>query len=97
VSRIREPGSGAFLTPGSGMGKISTSGSGMNNLDHISESLETFFVLKFFSSLMWMRIRIWDSGILLTQGPESGIEKFGFGIWINIPDPQQWEKRVGGP
>jgi hypothetical protein len=29
-------GSGAFLTPGSGMGKKSGSGSGMNNLDHIS-------------------------------------------------------------
>jgi hypothetical protein len=36
-----DPGSGAFLTPGSG--KNSGSGSGMNNPDHISESLETFF------------------------------------------------------
>jgi hypothetical protein len=33
-----DPGSGAFLTPGSGMGK--KSGSGMNNPDHISESLK---------------------------------------------------------
>jgi len=35
------PGSGPFfdpLDPGSGMGKMSRSGSGMNNLDHISES-----------------------------------------------------------
>jgi hypothetical protein len=39
------PGSGAFLTPGSGrMGKKSGSGSGMNNPDHISESLEIIFV-----------------------------------------------------
>jgi hypothetical protein len=30
-------GSGAFLTPGSRMGKKSGSGSGMNNPDHISE------------------------------------------------------------
>ncbi len=52
---IRDPGSGAFLTPGSGMGKNSGSGSGirigMNNPDHISESLETIFwvkILKFF-------------------------------------------------
>jgi hypothetical protein len=35
-----DPGSGAFLTPGSGMGK--KYGSGMNNPDHISESLEVF-------------------------------------------------------
>jgi hypothetical protein len=30
-----EPGSGAFLTPRSGMGRKSASGSGMNNPDHI--------------------------------------------------------------
>jgi hypothetical protein len=30
-SGIRDPGSGAFLTPGSGMGRKSASGSGMNN------------------------------------------------------------------
>jgi hypothetical protein len=37
-----DPRSGAFLTPGSGMGKKSGSGSGMNNADHIYECLETF-------------------------------------------------------
>jgi hypothetical protein len=31
-----DPGSGAFLNPGSGMCKKSESGSGMNNPDHIS-------------------------------------------------------------
>ncbi len=31
-----DPGSGAFLTPGSGMGKKSGPESGMNNPDHIS-------------------------------------------------------------
>jgi hypothetical protein len=40
---IRDPGSGTFLTPGSGMGKKSRSRSGMNIPDHISESLETSF------------------------------------------------------
>jgi hypothetical protein len=43
--------SGTFLTPGSGMGK--KSGSGMNNPDHVSESLETIFwvkILKFFDA-----------------------------------------------
>ncbi len=38
-----DPGSGAFLTHGSGMGKKSRSGSGMTIPDKISESLETVF------------------------------------------------------
>jgi hypothetical protein len=65
------------------MGKISGSGSGMNNPDHISESLKNFFGLKYLNSFMWIR------------GP--GLNKFGSGIrdgkksdpgtGINIPDP----------
>jgi hypothetical protein len=39
---VADPESGAFLTPGSGMGKKSGSGSGMNNPDNISESLQLF-------------------------------------------------------
>jgi hypothetical protein len=39
-----DPGSGAFLTPGSGMGKKSESG--MKNPDHISKCLETIFLGK---------------------------------------------------
>jgi hypothetical protein len=67
------------------MGKKSGSGSGMNNPDHISESLEKSFwvkILKFFDT-----------------DPGSRSEKFGFGIrdgknsdsgsGINIPDPLQ--------
>ncbi len=49
----RDPGSCAFFTPGSGMGKKSGSGNGMNNPDHISESLKTIFwvkILKFFDA-----------------------------------------------
>ncbi len=41
------------LDPGSGMGEKSRSGSGMNILDHTSESLETIFwvkILKFFNA-----------------------------------------------
>jgi hypothetical protein len=34
------------LYPGSGMGQKSGSGSGMNNPDHISESLKTIFCVK---------------------------------------------------
>jgi hypothetical protein len=47
--QIRDPV--PFLTPGSGIGKKSGSGSGMNNRDHISERLETIYkvkILKFF-------------------------------------------------
>jgi hypothetical protein len=54
---IQDPRSGAFLTPVSGMGKKSGSGirkrlkksgsgSGINNPDLISESLETIFWVK---------------------------------------------------
>jgi hypothetical protein len=76
---VPDPGSGAFLAPGSGMGKKSRSGSGMNIPDHIPESLITNFrvkILKFFDA---------DpvSGIFVTQDP--GWEKFGSGV--NIPDP----------
>jgi hypothetical protein len=53
------------------MGKKSGSGSGMNNPDHISESLETIFcvkILKFFEA-----------------DPGSGMEKFGSGIQDKQP------------
>jgi hypothetical protein len=58
--RIRDPpGSAAVLTLGSWMGKISVSGSGMKNPDHISESLKTIFwvkILKFFDAdLGWKK------------------------------------------
>ncbi len=39
-----DPGSGAFLTPRSGMSKKSGFGSGMNNPDHISEGLKINFL-----------------------------------------------------
>ncbi len=61
-----DQGCGAYLTPGSGMGKKSGSGSGMNNPDHISESLESIFwgnILKFFYT-----------------DPGSGMGKFGPGM-----------------
>jgi hypothetical protein len=38
-----DPGSGAFLTPGSGMDKKTGNGSGTNNPNHISENLEAIF------------------------------------------------------
>ncbi len=49
-----DPGSSAFLTSGSGMGKKSGSRSGMNNPNHNSKSLERIFfwvkILKFFDA-----------------------------------------------
>ncbi len=82
-----DPGSGAFLTPesgiwnpGSGMGKKSRSGSTMNILDHISESLETIFwikILKFFDADA-------DPGSDNLFDPGSGMEKIR--IWY--PDEQ---------
>jgi hypothetical protein len=78
-----DPGSGAFLTPGSEIRCLfdpfirdpgwmknldPVSGTGMNNPDHISESLKTIFwvkILKFFvvDPGSWMgKIRIRDPG-----------------------------------
>ncbi len=45
----------------------------MNIPDHISESLETIFVLKYLNSLVQMRIR--DTGIFFSLDPGSGMEK----------------------
>jgi hypothetical protein len=67
ATNVADPGSGAFLTPVSGMGK--KSGSGMNNPDHISESLETIF---------WVKI-------LKLFGADPGWKKFGSGISIPDP------------
>jgi hypothetical protein len=54
------------------MDEKSGAGSGMNNPDHISESLETIFGLKYLNSFMLIR----DG-----KNSEPGSE-------INIPDPQ---------
>jgi hypothetical protein len=63
------------------MGKKSGSGSGMNNPDHISESLETIFrvkILKFFDADP-------GSGMEKNRIRDLGWKKFGSGIII--PDP----------
>jgi hypothetical protein len=78
----QDPGSRAFLTLGSGIGKKSRSGSGMNILDHISESLET---------ILWVKILKFldadaDPGIFLTLDP--GWKNSNPGSEIHIPDPQ---------
>jgi hypothetical protein len=60
-------------------GWVKRSRYGINIRDHNSESLETFFGLKYLSSLMRMRIR--DPVILGNPDPGSGMEK------IRIQDP----------
>jgi hypothetical protein len=79
---VADPGSGVFDPgPGSEMGKKSGSGSGMNNPNHISESIETIFGLKILYLNSWMRIR------------DPGWKKFGSGL--NISDPQHcWSSTV---
>ncbi len=76
---VADPGSGAFLTLGSGMEKI-WSGSGMNILDHFSESLETVFCVK---NTLWC-----GSGICLTLDRDPVWKNSDTGSGINIPDPQ---------
>jgi hypothetical protein len=68
---VANPGSGAFLTfdPGSRMCKKLGSGSWMNNPDHIAESLETIFGLKFDT----------DPGSGM-KNFDQGWKKFGYGI-----------------
>jgi hypothetical protein len=61
------------------MGKKSRSGSRMNIPDDTSESIETIFWVKN------NKILSFGSGIFLTLDPESGMEKFGSGIWDKHP------------
>jgi hypothetical protein len=67
------------------MGKKSGSGSGMNNPDHISESLETIF---------WVKIRQF-----FDMDPRSVVRdktKFGSGIREGKKsDPQRWLQQNG--
>jgi hypothetical protein len=66
-----DPGTGAFLSPGSGSGKKSRSGSRINIPDHISESFETVFWLKILKILL-RGSGIWDGK---KSDPGSRMEK----------------------
>ncbi len=74
--RIRDPGTGAFLTPGSGMGK--NPDPGWTSQIILPGNLKQFLwpkIPKFFDADMDP-----GSGIFLTLDPGSGMEKFGSGI-----------------
>ncbi len=75
------PGSDAFLTPGSGIGKKWGSGSRINNPVHISESLETIIwvkILRLFDANRvpgWKKFGSWMEKIRIRDE-----KKFGSGI-----------------
>ncbi len=94
--RILDPVPFWPMDPGSMTGKKSVSGSGMNKLDHISESLGTIFcikILKYFvaggSVTFWYRYRSADPCHWLTDpdlDPESG-------SWSGYCSFRQWHSR----
>ncbi len=85
-----DPGSAAFLTLGSGMGK--KSGSGMNNPDNISEILETFFQVKILKSIgrglgFWIREKICKhpgSATLVRRVPQFSVPSSELGPFIPL-------------
>jgi hypothetical protein len=81
-----DPGSVAFLTPESGMGKKSGSGSGIRIRVIFRELRNHFFGLKYLNSLMRIRDLGWKKfGSWIRDGRNSDP-----GSGINIPDPQHW-------
>ncbi len=76
-------GSGAFLTPRSGMGKKSRSGSGMTALIIFPRSWRQFFGLKILKFFDTERMRI--PGFFFTLDP--GWKNLDPRSGINIPDP----------
>ncbi len=86
--RIWDPGSGCLFDPwiqdlGSGMGKNRDPDPGRTTLDHISESLETIFLVKFCDADLGSEIR--DAKIRI---PDLGWKNSDLRSGIKIPDPQ---------
>ncbi len=81
-TRIRDPGSGAFLTPEYGIRdpgwvKKWISGSGVNIPDYNSDTLEQFFGSKYPNSLMRIRIRHPESFL---PDPKAAKKKFAISL-----------------
>jgi hypothetical protein len=88
--RIRDPGSGAFLTPGSGIrdpGWVESQhpdpGCGKNNPDHIFLSLETIFLV--FLGIKYLKF--------FDEDPGSGMET----VRIRVPGSRMEKSRIRDP
>ncbi len=102
VPSAADPGSGAFLTPGSRMGKKSGSGTGIRDKQpgsYYQELRNNFFGLKYLNSLMRIRDPGWEkfgSGIRNGENLDLGWKNFGSRLEkirirdgkIRIRDPQ---------
>jgi hypothetical protein len=93
ADNVADPGSGASLTPGSGIWDLGWGKSqdpdpgfvsGMNNRSHISGSLETIFWVKIFK-IFYVDPR---PGIQDEKKSDPGWKKLDPGSGINNPDPQ---------
>jgi hypothetical protein len=99
-----DPGSGAFLTPESRTVKNLGSGSGMNNPDHISESLETIFWVKivkfFYADPGWIKFGSGMEKIRIRDGknsdPGSRMKKIGSRIRHGKNSDPGWKKYGSG-
>ncbi len=93
IPKIQCCGPGSWIRclfdPGIRDVKKSGSGSGMNNPDHISESLETIFCVKILNFLMRIWYPEWKKFGPGIRDRKYSDPKFG----INIPDPQHCQER----
>ena len=97
AASVPDPGSGTFLTPGSGIrdGRKSASGSGIRDEQPGSYFLE--LRNHFFAFLGVKILKFFDedpgSGMETVRIRDPGWKKVGPGSGINIPDPQHWPKQ----
>ncbi len=110
-SSVAESGSGAFLAPGSGIWdpewvKLRVRISGMNNPDHISESLETIFWIKLLlknslcgSGMEKTRIRDKHPGSATLNNNSEIFCTYAAcgGVRVRVRAPRVGLHRVGGP
>jgi hypothetical protein len=97
---VADPDPFDLLTSGSGIrnGQKLGSGSGMNNPNHISESLETVFGLKYLNSLMRIRDLGWkkfESGICEGKNSHPGSATLHSGSVDNFFFYPEWFIDVG--
>ncbi len=87
-----DPGSDAFFhpwiqDPGCVKSKDPDPGSGMNNPDHISWSLETIFwvkILEFFDADLGSGMEKFGSGIRDGKKSDPGCKNISYRVWLHI-------------